>query len=124
MSEQPNMPTVVWAEIAVTDLEKSRAFYGAVLERELQIIDGGVNHMVPLSDMDDPQTSAHLYPGTPSRDGNVIHILAPGKLEATMDRVVAAGGKVESDPIPVPVGRFFYARDLDDNCIGFFEAAA
>ncbi|MEM1366098.1 MAG: VOC family protein [Pseudomonadota bacterium] len=123
MSEQQTMPTVVWAEIAVTDLEKAKTFYGAVLERELQIIVGGANHMVPLSDMNDPQTSAHLYPGTPSHDGNVIHILAPAALEATMDRVVDAGGKVESDPIPVPVGRFFYARDLDGNCIGFFEAA-
>lgn len=124
MSEQQTMPTVVWAEIAVTDLEKARIFYGAVLQRELATVtNAGPNPMVPLSDMDDPTVSAHLYPGTPSRDGNTIHILVPGSLEDAMDRVSDAGGKVESDPVPLPAGRFAYIRDLDGNSIGIFEAA-
>lgn len=124
MTEKQIAPTVVWAEIAVTDLEKSREYYGAVLQRELTTVhNAGPNPMVPLSDMDDPTVSAHLYPGTPSRDGNTIHLLVSGKLEEAMDRVTAAGGTVESDPVPLPAGRFAYTRDLDGNSIGIFEAA-
>ncbi|MEO0636096.1 MAG: VOC family protein [Pseudomonadota bacterium] len=122
MSEQTNKPTVVWAEIAVSDLERARQFYGAVLQRELNTVhDQGPNPMVPLSDMDDPTVSAHLYPGTPSEHGNTIHITAPGTLEEMMDRVSDAGGEVESDPIPLPIGRFCYVRDLDRNSIGLVE---
>ena len=122
MTEATN--TVVWTEIPVTDMERGRAFYAAVLERDLMIDESGPNPMVPLSgDMDDPATAGHLYPGkpAPAGTGNTIHLAAPGKLEAIMDRVRDAGGQVVSDPIPIPAGRFFYAHDPDGNSIGFFE---
>ena len=122
MSDPTNV--VVWAEIPVTDMERGRAFYAAVLERELRLDESGPNPMVPLgTSMDDPGVAGHLYPGKPAPEGtgNTIHLAVPGKLEAIMDRVRGAGGQVVSDAIPIPVGRFFYAIDPDGNSVGLFE---
>jgi hypothetical protein len=65
----------------------------------------------------------HLYPGKPASNGEgpTIHLVAEGRLEATMERVTAAGGQVVSPPITIPPGRFFYAVDPFGNSVGFFE---
>ncbi len=113
---------VVWTEIPVTDMDRAMAFYSDVFTYELTIDDTGPN---PISFLpsDDSGTAGHLYPGKPSSDGPTIHLLVPDTLEATMDRLTTAGGKVLSDPITIPPGRFAYANDPDGNSIGLFEAA-
>ncbi|MGB3556675.1 MAG: VOC family protein [Jannaschia sp.] len=114
--------TCVWFEIPVADLDAARAFYGAVLNRELSRQDSGPNPMVAFTDMSDSGVSGHLYPGKPAAAGTgpTIHFAAPDGLDATAERVRKAGGKVVSDPIEIPAGSFFYATDLDGNSIGFF----
>ena len=114
--------TVCWFEIPVSDLEKSIAFYDAVLDTNLTIDNNGPNPMAMFPTADTTNgISGHLYPGTPSEHGSTIHLVAPDDLAATRKRVEAAGGKVESPDIPLPSGAFFYARDLDGNSIGFFQ---
>jgi predicted enzyme related to lactoylglutathione lyase len=115
--------TGCWFEIPVSDLEASRKFYSAILQVELEINhEMGPNPVVffPYND-DEPGIGGHLYPGTPSRDGNTVHLMAPPGLDAMRDRIVAAGGSVESPDIPIPTGSFFYARDPDGNSIGCFN---
>jgi len=116
--------TCVWFEIPVTDLERARAFYSAVLGRDLVRNDDGPNPMVAFTDMSDAGVSGHLYPGTPAAAGSgpTIHLAASDGLEATSARVREAGGTVVSEPINIPFGSFFYAIDPDGNSIGFFEA--
>lgn len=113
---------LVWAEIPVTDLEKSRDYYASVLETELEIIETGPNPMVMFSSGANNEASAHLYPGKPAKgSGNTVHLAVAGTLEDAMDRVTNAGGEVLSDPIPLPGGaRFFYSHDLDGNSVGFY----
>ena len=115
---------IVWGEIPVTDLEKSVAFYSKVFGYEMKIDTSGPN---PMADLGGTQNTAgaHLYPGTPAPDGgNTIHLALPDSLEAGIARCKDAGGEVISPPIPLPTGRFVYARDLDGNSIGLYEAAA
>ncbi|MEM7695704.1 MAG: VOC family protein [Pseudomonadota bacterium] len=114
--------TCVWFEIPVSDLERARAFYSAVLNRELSRTDGEPNPMVALTDMADSGVSGHLYPGEPATGGRgpTIHLAAPDGLDAVALRVKKAGGAVLSDPIEIPFGSFFYATDPDGNSIGFF----
>ena len=116
--------TCVWFEIPVADLDRARAFYGAVLRRDLTRQDGGPNPMVAFTDMSDGGVSGHLYPGKPAAAGTgpTIHLAAPDGLDATAERVRKAGGTVVSDPIEIPSGTFFYATDPDGNSIGFFAA--
>lgn len=116
--------TCVWFEIPVTDLDRARAFYSAVLGRELSRTDDGPNPMVAFTDMSDAGVSGHLYPGKPAGAGTgaTIHLAAPDGLDAVAERVRAAGGEVVSEPIKLPSGAFFYATDPDGNSIGFFGA--
>jgi hypothetical protein len=115
---------VVWAEIPVTDLDKGRAFYGAVLGTELHETDEGPNKLAFLPVADDKSgISGHLYPGKPAPEGvgPTIHLAAPVSLEETADRIVEAGGKVLSPAIDIPSGSFIYSQDPDGNSIGWFR---
>lgn len=114
--------TCVWFEIPVTDLERAKAFYSAVMGRDLTEQDGGPNPLVALTGMDDAGVSGHLYPGKPAAlgAGPTIHLAAPDGLDKAADRIRENGGTVVSEPIEIPAGTFFYATDPDGNSIGMF----
>jgi len=115
---------MAWGEIPVTDMDKSVAFYNDVFGYQMEIDNSGPNPMAVLGGLDN-SAGAHLYPGKPAADGgNTIHLAITDTLEAGIDRCWKAGGKVISPPIDIPAGRFAYAKDLDGNSIGLFEAAA
>ncbi|MEM7566075.1 MAG: VOC family protein [Pseudomonadota bacterium] len=115
---------VVWAEIPVTDMDRAKAFYAAVLGHALVDNNDGPNPMAVLPNLS-PETgiAGHLYPGKPAPrgEGPTVHLAAPDTLEATMERVRDAGGEVVSPPIAIPSGRFVYCHDLDGNSVGFFQ---
>ena len=100
-----------------------RAFYSAVLKRDLEQNDDGPNPIVALTGMSDPGVSGYLYPGKPAAAGAgpTIHLAAPDGLDATAERVRKAGGALVSEPIRIPAGSFFYATAPGGNSIGFFE---
>lgn len=117
-------PIVVWSEIPVSDMDASIKFYNAVFGWDMTLDTSGPNPMAVFGSAMDA-VGGHLYPGKPANDsGSTIHINVPGKLEEAAERCREAGGSVVSDPIPLPVGRFVYAKDLDGNSIGLFEGAA
>ena len=123
MSFQPEH-FVVWAEIPVSDISRATEYYEAVLEIELKLSEDGPNPMATFVTNDEATGIAgHLYPGKPAQNGEgpTVHFSCPGTLEETMKRVKQAGGKVVSDIITIPPGRFFYSLDLDGNSIGFFS---
>ncbi len=126
MTANPPKDAAVWFEIPVSDMEKAKTFYGAVVQGELIDENQGPNPMAifPVGEMK-TAVSGHLYPGKPSNggSGNTIHLATPGKLEDTMKRVSDAGGTVVSPPIQIPSGRFAYCLDPDGNSFGVFEAA-
>ncbi|WP_108815479.1 VOC family protein [Loktanella sp. Alg231-35] len=114
---------IVWGEIPVTDMEKSVAFYNEVFGYDMTIDNSGPNPMATLGGLENT-AGAHLYPGKPAPDsGNTIHLGVEGTLEDGIARCTKAGGEVVSPPIAIPAGRFAYAKDLDGNSIGLFEAA-
>ena len=115
---------VVWAEIPVGDVDRAKAFYAAVLERELVDEHDGPNPMAAFTTAGRDGVAGHLYPGRPAPNGAgpTVHFAVPDRLEATMERVREAGGTVVGEPVEIPVGRFCYALDPDGNSIGLFEA--
>jgi uncharacterized protein len=114
---------VVWAEVPVTDLAKSRAFYETVLGWPTSLHTDGPNPRVDIGD-NEQAVSGHLYPGVPAPKGagSTTHFEVNGKLEDAIARVAPAGGEVVSPVITIPLGRFAYALDLDGNSIGLFES--
>lgn len=122
---QPFQPenAAVWFEIPVTDMDRAKAFYGAVLNNTLTDEDNGPNPMA-LFRVKDPKdgVGGHVYPGRPAAKGTgpTIHLAVPAPLEEAMERVVAHGGEVVSPIITIPAGRFVYCLDPDGNSIGLF----
>jgi uncharacterized protein len=112
----------VWFEIPVTDMKRAKNFYEAVLMTSLKDDDTGPNPMSLFPAKDDSSVAGHLYPGKPSAtgSGNTIHLAAPEPLEEAMERVRENGGKVVSDIVKIPPGRFAYCLDPDGNSIGLF----
>ena len=117
-------PIIVWNEIPVTDLEASVKFYNAVFGWDMKINNEGPNPMADFGGKMDV-SGGHLYPGTPAKDsGPTVHFGVEDSLEAAAERCRAAGGIVIGEPIPLPSGRFIYAKDIDGNSIGLYESAA
>ena len=124
MSEQALEHAVCWAEIPVTDMERGKAFYNAVLQTELVDDNNGPNPMAVFPTKNaQAGIAGHLYPGKPAPKGtgNTIHLVTGEQLETVMDRVKDAGGEVVTPAIDIPAGRFFYATDPDGNSIGLFN---
>ena len=123
------MPTkpqtvAVWFEIPVSNLDRAVAFYNKILDQEM-VIDHSMGPnpiaMFAYDDADGTGTGGHVYPGNHSENGPTVHLSAPVSLADMRERIFDAGGKVESDDIPLPSGAFFYARDLDGNSIGLYR---
>jgi len=112
----------VWFEIPVSDLKRAKAFYGAVLDTELRDEQMGPTATAIFPAASDSSVAGHLYPGKPAAGGggNIIHLQSPEPLEAALDRVRGNGGKVLSDIVTIPAGRFAYCLDPDGNSIGLF----
>jgi predicted enzyme related to lactoylglutathione lyase len=115
--------SVVWFEIPVTDMKRAKSFYNAVFLTDLQEDNTGPNPMAmfPVKDMK-TGNSGHLYPGKPASggSGNTVHLAAPAPLEDALVRVAKNGGKVISEIVDIPPGRFAYCLDPDGNSIGVF----
>jgi hypothetical protein len=113
---------VVWFEIPVSDLEKAKSFYGAVLQSELEDQDMGPNMTSIFKPADGSGVSGHLYVGKPGvrGQGNTIHLASPAPLEDALERVKVAGGEVVSGIVGIPSGRFAYCLDPDGNSFGLF----
>lgn len=110
-----------WFEIPVKDLDLARAFYGAVLQCEIPLVEGGPNPIAIFPSQDE-KAAGHLYPGKPAGDGTgiTVHLFVADPLESAMERVTEHGGKVVSPIIAVPAGRFVYCLDPDGNSFGLF----
>ncbi len=113
----------VRAEIPVTDLDRAIAFYGKVFDTELNKDESRPNPMAVFQTSNGGGVSGHLYTGTsaPEGVGPTVHLACPDALEDALDRVKQAGGRVLSEPITIPAGRFAYCLDLDGNSIGIFS---
>ena len=114
--------SIAWFEIPVTDMMAAKGFYANVLQSELRDENMGPNETAVFNYDGGEGASGHLYPGTPSAAGTgaTVHLYAPAPLEDTLVRVKQAGGKVVSDIVAMPFGRFAYCLDLDGNSIGLF----
>ena len=111
---------VVWAEIPVSDMDRSKAFYAAVTGHDLNDEKNAPNPMANFAYQDG--VGGHIYPGKSGTggSGSTIHLAVTGSVEEAMERLTKAGGQVVSPVIEIPAGRFAYCMDPDGNSIGLF----
>jgi len=121
--------TIVWADIPVTDMDRARTFYGAVLQAEIELMDGanGDVALLPGNPMGG-EVSGDLVRGenqTPGAGGVTIYFDSKGDPEGMIERAVAAGGKVLTPVASMGdmVGFIGFFQDSEGNRIGVHKPA-
>ena len=119
MSEFVPDNSAIRFEIPVSDYERARNFYGAVLKERCD----RPNTAAIFVAKDQSAVAAPAYPGTPAAApgmGITIHLPVPD-LEEGLARVKANGGSIVSPIITLASGRFAYCVDPDGNSFGLFN---
>ena len=114
--------TIVWADIPVTDMDRARKFYAAVLQADIELMDGA-NGDVAFLPMEPGSVSGDLVRGEfakPGAGGITVYLDSKGDPEGMIARAVAAGGQVA---MPVSdmgemVGFIGHFIDSEGNRIG------
>ncbi|CQR74979.1 Glyoxalase-like domain protein [Sporomusa ovata DSM 2662] len=113
---------VIWFEIPVADMERSKAFYEAVFDRKLTIVDLGPRQMAMFPmEMNVPGIGGALVKEehfVPSYTGTLIYFSVTD-IPGTLNKVVAHKGK---ELIPMTsIGEYgfcAYFEDSEGNRIG------
>ena len=119
--------TIVWADIPVTDMDRARAFYAAVLQAEVPLMDGASGD-VALLPGEEGSVSGDLARGEnqkPGAGGCTIYLDSGGDPEGMIERAVAAGGQQVmpvTDMGPM-VGSIGFFLDSEGNRIGVHKPA-
>ncbi len=92
------MNVINWFEIPVTDMDRAKTFYEAVLDLELKLIDLGDIKMAwfPSMDQTNDEAAGTLMQADeyiPSHEGTMVYF-SVADIEATLGRAVVNGGKV------------------------------
>jgi len=126
--------TVVWADIPVTDLDRAIEFYGKVLQRKFQRVEGMDGIAIEAPEGPPPETPPTEYPVSfdlalmentkPSLDGATIYLNSHDDPEGMLQRAVDAGGEVimpvqDMGPMVGFIGLF---KDSEGNKIGVHKS--
>ncbi|WP_291908837.1 VOC family protein [Chitinophaga sp. CB10] len=118
---------ITWFEIPVADLDRAKKFYETILDIEMvKRKDGDHESVFFPYDPNVVQATSGRVTGvlakserhTPSANGTIIYINATPSIQAVLDRVEAAGGKVLSPKIQIPPGFIALIMDSEGNKIG------
>lgn len=125
-----NPHTIVWFELPVSDLARSRRFYEQIFEVQL-----ATDERFPGLAMFPKRTSSSIsgalieihHPGLTgkaSTDGTIVYLSCDGQLDAVVKRTLAAGGKLleEVAQLPAGIGWTAQIQDLDGNRVGLHAA--
>lgn len=104
-----------WFEIPVTDMDRAQKFYETVFETNIHVMDMGPDFKMGI--FPHTEVGAALCWGPdhykPSADGVNVYINALPNLQAYLDRVEAAGGKVLTEKKRISEEHGFMATFLD-----------
>jgi len=114
--------TIVWSEIAVSDLKRATAFYEKLLDGELTPETFGP-YQIALFPHADGGVGGCLMKGEgyePSAKGTVTYLVAEPGIDAALERAWSAGGKVLMPKTALPNNQGFIAHvsDSEGNRIG------
>lgn len=106
-----------YVEIAQTDLEAAKAFYGAAFGWEFTDYGPGYVGIQGPEGPGAPEVGGFTLRDTVTTGGPFV-LLYSDDLDASVDAVRAAGGTVSDGPYEFPGGRRFHFRDPSGNELG------
>ena len=129
---QASTHAIDWFEIPCTDIGRAQAFYERVLGRKMESSNYGGPGMTmvvfPAAGGSEAVRGALMAgPGTPkpSAAGTVIYLNADPSLSGALQRVPAAGGRIDTPLVTLPSGMGLIAHivDSEGNRIGLHAMA-
>lgn len=127
-----NTNVVTWFEIPVADLNRAKAFYETILDIKMVLRTDGPEEAVFFPyNPDVVQATSGRVTGvisrsdknSPSGQGTRVYINASPGIQAVLDRVEQAGGKVRSPKMQIPAGYIAMIEDTEGNIVGLHAEA-
>jgi predicted enzyme related to lactoylglutathione lyase len=120
--------TISWFEIPALDLNRATRFYEQVLAVTLNRGDMEFSSLAVFPYDREHSTGGCLMQGPglrPSTAGAILYLNANPSIQAVLDRVPAAGGKVvlSRTQLPAGMGAFAHFLDSEGNRIGIHADA-
>jgi len=128
MSKTPQTNAIDWFEIPVRDIARAQAFYEALLGAPMRREKIAGNTLAVFS-YAETGVGGCLMAGesapAPSTDGTLIYLNAGPRLDETLARVAAAGGRVTTPKVQLPdgMGCFAHVSDTEGNRVGLHAPA-
>lgn len=123
MATQTKTNALSWFEIYAADFERARRFYETILEEPLTLSDmpGGKMAMFPFDQENGIGGAVTVMEGCSpgGSGGTIVYLNVDGKLDAVLERVPAAGGKIVRGRMPIPPHGFIaFFQDTEGNNVG------
>ena len=119
---------VTWFEIPVTDMQRAKAFYSAVMETGFE--DNEMNgFQMAIFDHEDPAVSGMLVQAEgyePSKTGAVIYLNGGDDLSVPLEKAVKNGGEVLCPKTAIndgECGHFAQFSDSEGNRVGLYSSS-
>jgi predicted enzyme related to lactoylglutathione lyase len=114
---------ISWFEIPVRDLGRAQRFYETVLDRRLTPETMGEERMAVFPADDGRAKGCILLPSqpiAPSAAGTRVYLDASPSLDAALERVKGAGGRITTHKVALPPGMGYFAHvsDTEGNVVG------
>ena len=122
-----NTNVLTWFEIPVTDTERAKTFYETILDIEMvKRADGNDEAVFFPFDPNIVQATSGRITGvlskternSPSGNGTIVYINASPNIEAVLNKVEQAGGKIIAPKTLIPAGYIAIILDTEGNKIG------
>jgi uncharacterized protein len=127
--EDVAMDKIVHFEIPVDQVERAKKFYSQVFEWQISGVPGMPYHMVnttPVGADFRPTEPGAINGGMLQRDAVIrspVITVAVEDIDAAMERIKAAGGKIVKEPSPVgTMGIAAYFQDPEGNLLGLWQS--
>lgn len=113
--------TINWFEIPSADFDRAVRFYSTVFNVELHIenVMGVQSGIFPNGDENAVNGAVVFSPNyEPSTKGSVVYLNVTGQMQAVLDRIEPAGGKIAMPPTDIGFGFIAFFLDTEGNKVG------
>ena len=120
MSNHAPQHAITWFELPSSDFSRAVGFYNRILDARLKVEKFG-----PAGENGTAGCVIHDAQYKPHADGAVVYLNCQSELDAVLQRMPAAGGKVMLGKTALPPGMGFFAHiaDTEGNRVGLHGLA-